>query len=310
MSEGTAVAGVAPEPRVNWLPRLRAVFMRSESLRGYALLSPTLIVMAFSMCVPLAIMVVMSFWTQHGFEFDTTFSLANYHEAIDSPVYEALLIRSLVISGTCAIATVLISYPMAYYVAFHVHRRKLLWIILMTLPFWTSYLLRVFAWKVILGYNGAINSGLKSLGLIDQPLEFLLYSPTAIVITLVHAWAAFAILPIYVSLEKIDRSLLEAAADLGDGPVTRFLRVTLPLSLPGVIVAMLLIFIPTVGDYVTPALVGGPDGIMIANMIQAHFGKVNNWPMGAALAVSMMITVTVVALVYMWVTRKATERIA
>ena len=310
MSESTAIAGPVAEQRVNWLPRLRAVFMRSEALRGYTLLSPTLIVMAFSMCVPLAIMVVMSFWTQHAFEFDTTFSLANYHEAIDSPVYEALLIRSLVISGTCALATVLISYPMAYYVAFHVHRRKLLWIILMTLPFWTSYLLRVFAWKVILGYNGAINSGLKYLGLIDQPLEFLLYSPTAIVITLAHAWAAFAILPIYVSLEKIDRSLLEAAADLGDGPVGRFLRVTLPLSLPGVIVAMLLIFIPTVGDYVTPALVGGPDGIMIANMIQAQFGKVNNWPMGAALAVSMMITVTVVSLVYMWVARKATERIA
>ena len=220
------------------------------------------------------------------------------------------MIRSLWISGSCAIATVVFSYPMAYYVAFHVHKRKMLWIILMTLPFWTSYLLRVFAWKVVLGYNGAINSGLKALGLIEQPLEFLLYSPTAVVITLAHAWAAFAILPIYVSLEKIDRSLLEAAADLGDGPVVRFLRVTLPLSLPGVIAAMLMIFIPTVGDYVTPALVGGPDGIMMANMIQAHFGKVNNWPMGAALAVSMMITVTMIALVYIWVTRKATERIA
>jgi spermidine/putrescine transport system permease protein len=295
---------------MNWIPRLRVMFMRSEALRGYTLLSPTLIVMAFSMCVPLGIMVAMSFWTQHAFEFDTAFSLSNYDEAISAPVYQALLIRSLVISGTCAIATVLISYPMAYYVAFHVHRRKLLWIILMTLPFWTSYLLRVFAWKVILGYNGAINSGLKALGLIDQPLEFLLYSPTAVVITLAHAWAAFAILPIYVSLEKIDRSLLEAAADLGDGPVRRFLRVTLPLSLPGVIAAMLLIFIPTVGDYVTPTLVGGPDGIMMANIIQAQFGKVNNWPMGAALAVSMMITVTVIAVVYMWVTRKAVERIA
>jgi spermidine/putrescine transport system permease protein len=130
------------------------------------------------------------------------------------------------------------------------------------------------------------------------------------VITLAHAWAAFAILPIYVSLEKVDRSLLEAAADLGDGPVARFLRVTLPLSLPGVIAAMLMIFVPTVGDYVTPALVGGPDGIMIANIIQAQFSKVNNWPMGAALAVGMMITVTVIALVYIWVTRKATEHIA
>ncbi len=137
------------------------------------------------------------------------------------------------------------------------YRRKLLWIILITVPFWTSYLLRVFAWKVILGFNGAINSGLISLGVIDQPLEFLLYNPTAVTITLAHAWAAYAILPIYVSLEKIDRSLLEAATDLGDGPLRRFLRITLPLSLPGTIAATLLVFIPTVGDYLTPSLVGG-----------------------------------------------------
>lgn len=310
LSESAEIAAPALERRRNWMAWLRVMFMRSESLRGYTLLSPTLVVMAFSMCVPFAMMVVMSFWTQHAFEFDTTFSFANYGEAIGGPVYKALLVRSLIISGACAISTVLISYPMAYYVVFHVHQRKLLWIILMTLPFWTSYLLRVFAWKVILGYNGAINSGLKSLGLIEQPLEFLLYSPTAVVITLAHAWAAFAILPIYVSLEKIDRSLLEAAADLGDGPVARFLRVTLPLSLPGVIAAMMLIFVPTVGDYVTPTLVGGPDGMMMANIIQAQFGKVNNWPMGAALAVGMMVIVTVVALVYIWVTRRVTERIA
>jgi spermidine/putrescine transport system permease protein len=131
-----------------------------------------------------------------------------------------------------------------------------------------------------------------------------------VIITLAHAWAAFAVLPIYVSLEKIDRSLLEAAADLGDGPVMRFLRVTLPLSLPGVMAAMLLIFIPTVGDYVTPTLVGGPDGIMIANIIQVQFGRVNNWPMGAALAITMMAIVAVISLVYIWVMRKATEQIA
>ena len=289
--------------------RLRVAFLRSEALRGYALLSPTLIVMAFAMCAPFVILLVMSFWTQHAFEFDTTLTLNNYRNAISEPVYRALLIRSLWISGTCAVVTVLVSYPMAYYVAFHVHRRKLVWIILMTLPFWTSYLLRVFAWKVILGYNGAINSGLKALGLIEQPLEFLLYSPTAVVITLAHAWAAFAILPLYVSLEKIDRSLLEAAADLGDGPMARFLRVTLPLSLPGVIAASLLIFIPTVGDYITPTLVGGPNGIMIANIIQANFGKVNDWAMGAALAVCMMIVVALISIVYIWVSRKVTERI-
>ena len=284
--------------------------MRSETLRGYTLLSPTLLVMIVGIIVPFTILLVMSFWTQHGFDFDTTLTLANYTTAAEEPVYKALLTRSILISGSCAIITVLLSYPMAYYVAFHVHRYKMFWIILMTLPFWTSYLLRVFSWKVILGYNGVINSGLKSVGIIEQPMEFLLYSPAAVVITLTHAWAAFAVLPLYVSLEKIDRSLLEAAADLGAGPVERFLRVTLPLSLPGVIAAVLIIFIPTVGDYITPALLGGPDGLMLSNMIQAQFGKVNDWPTGAALAVAMMITVAMFSLLFIVVSRKATERIA
>jgi spermidine/putrescine transport system permease protein len=268
--------------------------------------------MLFSMCVPFAMMVVLSFWTQTGydFNFDTAFTLDNYTKVVDGEVYNKLLVRSLWISAFCTFATVIISYPMAYYVAFHVHRRKVVWIILMTLPFWTSYLLRVFTWKVILGFNGVINSGLIWLGVIDQPLEFLLYNPAAVVITLTHAWAAFAILPIYVSLEKIDRSLLEAATDLGDGPVARFFRVTLPLSLPGVIAASVLIFVPTVGDYVTPALVGGPDGLMLANLIQAHFGVINNWPGGSALAIVMMIVVGIIALIYIGVTRLATRNIA
>ena len=290
-------------------PGLRTFFRRSETLRGYALLSPTLVVMALAMCAPTIMMVTLSFWLQSGFEFDTTFSLANYAKVFGNPIFEALFLRTLAISGACALATVLIAYPMAYYVAFHVHKRKLLWVILMTLPFWTSYLLRVFAWKVVLGYNGAINSGLMALGLIDQPLEFLLYSPQAVVITLAHAWAAFAILPIYVSLEKIDRSLIEAAADLGDGPVACFLRVTLPLSMPGVIAALLLIFIPTFGDFVTPALVGGPDGLMLANMVQKMFGKLNNWPLGSALAISMMIIVTLICVTVVWLTRWIRDRL-
>jgi spermidine/putrescine transport system permease protein len=309
LAERAVIGGALPRERMGLGSWLHVIYLRSEALRGYTLLLPTLMVMAFSMCVPFAIMVVVSFWTQTAFEFDTTFSLTNYAKLFEHPLYEALMTRSLAISGACTVATVALSYPMAYYVAFHVHRRKLIWIILMTLPFWTSYLLRVFAWKIILGYDGVINSGLKTLGLIEQPLEFLLYSPEAVVITLAHAWAAFAILPIYVSLEKIDRSLVEAATDLGDGPVARFLRVTFPLSLPGIIAAMLMIFIPTVGDYVTPALVGGPDGIMIANIIQVQFGRVNNWPMGAALAVGSMITVAMVSILYIWLSRKAMGRI-
>jgi spermidine/putrescine transport system permease protein len=199
---------------------------------------------------------------------------------------------------------------MAYYVAFHVHRNKMMWIVLMTLPFWTSYLLRVFAWKVVLGYQGVINSALLAMGLIDAPLEFLLYSPSAVIITLAHAWAAFAILPMYVSLEKIDKSLLEAATDLGDGTVMRFLRITLPLSMPGIIAASLLIFIPTTGDYITPALLGGPDGMMIGNLIQLQFGAVNNWPMGAAVAIILMLSITAIAAAFLLLTSKVKDRIS
>ncbi|MEM7221988.1 MAG: ABC transporter permease [Pseudomonadota bacterium] len=292
------------------IERFNALFLRSEALRGYSLLAPTLLVMAGAMCVPLGLTIAYSFWTQDYQTIDTTFTLENYRTAFERPIFETLMIRSLWISGATTFLTVMLAYPIAYYVAFQVKRHKLVWIILMTLPFWSSYLLRVFAWKLILGYDGVINSSLIWLGIIGEPLTFILYNPIAIVVTLTHAWAAFAILPIYVSLEKIDRSLLEAATDLGDGPVARFLRVTLPLSLPGVIAASLVIFIPTVGDFVTPTLVGGPDGIMIANFIQHQFGRSNNWPMGATLSISSMVLVTVISLAYVFVTRKLTERIA
>ena len=290
--------------------RLSVLLHRSEVLRGYLLMSPTLLILTIGIIIPFLILLVMSTWTRQGFEFDTTMTAANYMRAWNEPIYGALMSRSFYISGVATVATVLLCYPMAYYVAFHVHRNKMMWIILMTLPFWTSYLLRVFAWKVILGYEGVINSGLMSLGLIEAPLEFLLYSQTAVIITLAHAWAAFAILPLYVSLEKIDKSLLEAATDLGDGPVSRFLRITLPLSMPGIIAASFLIFIPTTGDYITPALLGGPDGAMIGNFIQLQFGRANNWPMGATLSIVLMLWTAAIALVFLLVTRKAKDKIA
>jgi spermidine/putrescine transport system permease protein len=241
-------------------------------------------------------MVLLSFWTQNYLELDRTFTLKNYAEAWTEPLYRLLMWRSLWISGLTTILTVLLAYPIAYYVAFHVHRNRALWLFLITIPFWTSYLLRVFLWKVILGYNGVLNSTLMWLGLIDEPLTFILYDANAVILTLTHAWAPFAILPIFVSLSKIDRSLLEAAEDLGDGPLRAFRRVTLPLSMPGVVAAALIVFIPTVGDYVTPKLVGGTDGLMIANMIQVQFGKANNAPLGAALAVSAMAIVAAIAI--------------
>ena len=281
---------------------IAGLLQRSDAAKGYALLMPTLLVLLIGIVLPFAILVTISFWTPVGFEFNTDPTLKNYRDVVEQPVYGTLLARSFWISGWATVATVVLSYPMAYYVAFHVHKNKMMWIVLMTLPFWTSYLLRVFAWKVVLGYEGVINSGLLGLGWIDAPLEFLLYSPNAVVITLAHAWAAFAILPMYVSLEKIDKSLLEAATDLGDGPVARFFRITFPLSLPGVIAASILVFIPTTGDYITPALLGGPDGLMIGNFVQIQFGPVNNWPMGATLSIVLMLLIATTALAFMALT--------
>jgi spermidine/putrescine transport system permease protein len=289
--------------------RLASIYRRSEPLHGYALLSPTIVVMALALAAPMALLAAYSFWTQNGFALDTHFTLDQYANSFGRESYRALFYRSLAISGIVTVVTVALAYPMAYFVAFRVEKSKFLWLVLLTIPFWTSYLLRVFAWKIILGYNGVINSGLMNLGLIHQPLEFLLYNPTAVVVTLAHAWAAFAILPIYVSLEKIDRSLLEAAADLGDGPIRRFFRITLPLSLPGVIAAAVLIFVPTTGDYVTPTLVGGSEGVMIANIIEVQFDKIGNWPLGAALAIASMAAVGVVTLIFVQALRLAMKRV-
>jgi spermidine/putrescine transport system permease protein len=283
--------------------------MRSEALSGYTLLSPTLLLLILIMALPIGLLVTFSFWTQNYLDIDKTFTLANYFKFFGRPVFAELLGKSILISATVTLVTVLLAYPMAYFIAFRVTKHKLIWLILITVPFWTSYLLRVFAWKIILGYNGVINSGLIELGLIAEPLKFLLYNPFAVVLTLAHAWAAFAILPIYVSLEKIDRSLLEAATDLGDGPFKRFIRITLPLSMPGLIAASLLVFIPTVGDYVTPSLVGGTS-IMIGNLIQSMFGVSNNWPFGAALSIITMMAITVIICLFLWGTRSFRRRVA
>ncbi len=279
---------------------------RGDSGAGYALLSPTLLVMALALAAPLLLLAVYSLKSQTGISFDAGWTLAQYGEVLGRASFRTLFLRSVVISGLVTLATLLLAYPMAYFVAFHA-RHKFVWLIALTIPFWTSYLLRVFAWKIILGFNGVINSGLLSLHLIDQPLSFLLYNPFSVVVTLAHAWAAFAILPIYVSLEKIDRSLLEAASDLGDGAVRRFLRITLPLSMPGVIGAAILIFVPTTGDYVTPSLVGGPAGAMIANVIAVQFTQAGNWPLGAALALVSMAMVGVIAGLFVTAARAATK---
>lgn len=287
----------------------RDAWTRSEEARGLALISPTFLYALALLFLPVLIVIAYSFWTQNYLDIDRTFTLENYRQALTEPIYRDLFVRSLWISLAVSFATVAFSYPVAWFISFHGGVHKNLWLFLVTVPCWTSYLLRVMSWKVILGYGGVMNTGLISLGVIDKPLTSLLYNSNAVVITLVHSWAAFAILPIYVSLQKIDRTLIEAARDLGDGRLRAFLRVTLPLSLPGVISAFLIVMIPTVGDFVTPRLVGGKDGVMIATAIQAQFGKGANWPLGAALSVTTMVLVSLAAAAVVLLMRLAVRRI-
>ena len=280
----------------------------NDTKKGWRLLSAPFIYSLLLLAAPLSLMFLLSFWTQDYLVLDKTFTLNNYIEAFTQPVYQLLFSRSLTISLTVTLFTVLLAFPMAYFISFYGGERKALWLFLITIPFWTSYLLRMFLWKVILGYNGVFNSFFIWLQFIEEPMTFILYNTNAVIIALTHGWAPFAILPIFVSLEKIDRSLLEASKDLGDGPIQQFFRVILPLSAPGVVGAALIIFIPTVGDYITPKLVGGTEGLMIANMIQVQFSKANNAPLAAALSVSSLMIVAFISIVFVLINRKYLRR--
>lgn len=239
----------------------------------------------------LGVVLFLSFRTNDGSLLGGAFTFRNFSDTLTDPLYATIILRSLAIAGVVTTATVVTAYPVAYYLAFHAGKHRGLLLFIVTLPFWTSYLLRVFAWKVVLAYNGVLNSFLLTTGLTSEPILAFLNTPAAVVVTLAHAYAAFAILPIYVALENVPRSLIEAAEDLGARPFTIFRRIILPISMPGVMGAALVVFVPTVGDYVTPALVGGPSSTMIGSMIQAQFGKANDWPFGAALAVMVMLVI-------------------
>ncbi len=285
--------------------RLRRGFGGSDAASGLLLLSPTALYALLLLAAPIGTVVAYSFLTDGYLEIIRQVTLDNYVATWTDPIYREVMLRSLYVSGLVTLVTVLLALPVAYFVSFAVRPdRKSLWLFLITIPFWTSYLIRVFLWKVILGYNGVVNSSLMELHLISEPLTFILYNANAVVITLAHAYAPFAILPIYVALEKIDRSLLEASRDLGESRAMTFWRVTLPLAMPGVIASVLIVFIPTVGDYVTPLLVGGPEGRMIANVIQLQYLKLDNYPLGSAVAVSAMLIVTAVSLVFLGLNRR------
>jgi spermidine/putrescine transport system permease protein len=271
----------------------------SEARTGLKLISPTAIYVILLLAAPLATVVIYSVLTGGRGNVSLPVTIENYAELWSKSVYGYIMFKSLMVALAVTFITVMLAYPVAYFVSFHVKpERKSLWLFLITIPFWTSYIIRVSLWFVILGYGGIVDSALASIGL--PPLNIASYSILSIIIVLAHAYAPFAVLPIFVSLEKVDRSLLEAGQDLGESRWVTFLRVTLPLSMPGVIAAALIVFIPTVGDYVTPELVGDGKEPMIANLIETQLLKLQNFPQGSAFAVASMLMVGIVSVAFVF----------
>ena len=271
----------------------------SEARSGLKLISPPVVYAILMLAAPLATVLVYSVMTGEKGAVSLPLTLDNYYELFTKPIYRALMGRSLMVSFFVTAATVLLAYPVAYFVSFHVApSRKSLWLFLITIQFWTSYIIRVSLWRTILGYDGILDSIVMGLGLSDTQPNVLSHGVLSIIITLAHAYAPFAVLPIFVSLEKVDRSLLEAGQDLGESRWMTFLRVTLPLSLPGVIAAVLIVFIPTVGDYVTPELIGGGKTPMIANLMETQMLKQRDQAMGSAIAVAAMTIVALISIAF------------
>jgi spermidine/putrescine transport system permease protein len=215
-------------------------------------------------------------------------------------VYVGLFWKSVKVSLIVSVAVVLLAYPIGYFLALCVRKRKYVLLLVIIAPFLTSYLLRVLAWKVILGSNGVINTALYQLHLRqpDHPVEWLIYSQFAVMLVLAYVWIPFVALPIFVSLNNLDGSLLEAAGDLGASRWRTFLRVTLPLSVPGLIAAFVFVFVPTIGEFVTPQLVGGTNGYLFGNAVNDRFTKALDWQSGSVFAMFLLIVVAVLMAIF------------
>src|SRR5512133_1840281 len=262
--------------------------MFSRAYRA-AITAPPLLWVSFFLLFPYLLLFCYSFWsvspTQtivHSWTFD------NYRELLRVNVYLQTLFRSMWIAFRVMLFSLLLGYPLAYYLSFHAGRRKDLLYQLVIIPLWVSYLVRAYAWKTILGSDGVLNTLLQYVHLTSHPLDFLLYSPFAVVLTLTHIYTPFAFLPIYSSLEHLPRTLVEASHDLGGSPMQTFWRVILPLSIPGVVAGATFAFVLSLGDFLAPLLLGGPSGIMVSNIVVSLFGAAYDWPLGAAISFCML----------------------
>jgi len=265
----------------------------SGRLWRVAVLSPPLIWTFVFMFIPYTILFVHSFWEQVYPTFQPAFQFGNYLQIVSDPQYFNVLLRTLKIALFVSLGAALFAFPYAYFLVFKVKSAAVRQVLYMAVvaPLWVSYLLRAYTWKTILGTTGILNSFLISIGILSEPSSMFLYNQAAMIVTLIYVFIPFMVMPIYAVLEKIPKSLTEASNDLGVGRLRTFFLVTLPLSIPGIVAGFTMTFCLTFGDFIAPFLVGGPDGLMVANVIASQFGAALNWPLGAALALVMMVIV-------------------
>lgn len=253
--------------------------------------TPPLLWVGLFLLLPYALMFAHSFWTVREGFLVHQWNLQNYRTLVANPLYASVLLRTVRIAASVTLFSLLLGYPLAYYLSFHSGPRKELLYQLVIVPLWVSYLVRGYAWKTILGSEGVLNGLLQYLHLTRAPVSFFLYSPFAVVLMLTHIYTPFVFLPIYAALEHIPRPLIEASQDLGAGPRATLLRVILPLSIPGLLAGATFAFVLSFGDFLAPLLVGGPSATMIANIVQSLFGAAYDWPLGAAISVCILVVI-------------------
>ena len=251
--------------------------------------APPLLWVGLFLLLPYALMFAHSFWAVRDGMLVHEWNLRNYQTLLSNPVYVAVLFRTMRIAASVTLFSLLLGYPLAYYLSFHAGPRKELLYQLVIVPLWVSYLVRGYAWKTILGSDGVLNGFLQYLHITHEPVGYFLYSPFAVVLMLTHIYTPFVFLPIYAALEHIPRPLVEASQDLGANPRSTFFRVILPLSMPGLLAGATFAFVLSLGDFLAPLLVGGPSGTMIANIVQSLFGAAYDWPLGASISVCILI---------------------
>jgi ABC-type spermidine/putrescine transport system permease subunit I len=270
----------------------RPVGKRSRFAVPGALLAAPIGWMVLFYLIPITILLVHAFWSVKYPDIDHSLTLTNFRTLLTRDVYARILFRTALMAFAVTLADIALAFPLAFWLAKRVRRNRELLLFLVIFPLWSSYLVRIFAWKTLLGTTGILNSFLLWTGVLSEPVSFFLYSKWSIFLALTHVWLPFMILPLFTVLDRIPDSLLEASSDLGAGWFATFRTVVLPLSRPGLLAGGLATFSLTMGDYIAPTLLGGPGDQMIGKIVADQFGVADNWPLGAALIIPVLVLIS------------------